>query len=473
MAERHPNFLVVMTDQHNPIYSGAYGHALVRTPNMDRLARQGVTFEHAYCNTPLCAPGRISFMTGRYPHHLEAWDNATPHRSDLVTWAHHLRPRGYDVVLSGKMHFLGPDPLHGFRAQLAFDLHATWRHPIYTWREADGPVMPAKDYREPAEAHGGMTEELEVDDRVEAAALAYLRDPARREQPFALCVGFIAPHGPWIVPEPYYSMYDRSRVALPTIPPGHLENLPLAARVLRARHRMVGPYTDDEIRNTRAAYFGMVTRLDAQIGRLLDCLEEQGLADDTVVIHTSDHGESLGEHSLWRKSTFYEHGSRIPLQIAWPGHLPAGTRRREVVSLVDVTATMLDLVGLSATERAAARLDGDSLLPLLHGETSAWKDEAFVEYTAHGNDRPRAMVRRGRWKLAYGYDDPPQLELYDLAADPGEFTNLANRPEHREVQEALLARLLDHWDPATIDGAVIRSQRERRLIRQAVGEELF
>ena len=119
MSASQPNFLVIISDQHDPMKSSAYGHRLVRTPTMDRLAREGVTFGRAYCNTPLCAPGRISFMTGRYVHHIETWDNATPHESDLVTWAHHLRARGYDCALSGKMHFLGPDQLHGFETQLA------------------------------------------------------------------------------------------------------------------------------------------------------------------------------------------------------------------------------------------------------------------------------------------------------------------------------------------------------------------
>jgi choline-sulfatase len=141
-TDARPNFLIVMTDQHAPIYSGAYGHQRVKTPTMDRLAREGVTFRHAYCNTPLCAPGRFSFMTGRYVHHLGTWDNSTPQPSDAVTWAHRLRARGYDAVLSGKMHFLGPDQTHGFRAQLAVDIHAAQRHPIFAWQEADGPIRP-------------------------------------------------------------------------------------------------------------------------------------------------------------------------------------------------------------------------------------------------------------------------------------------------------------------------------------------
>jgi choline-sulfatase len=472
-AAAPPNVLIVMTDQHAPIYSGPYGHPRVATPAMDRLAREGVTFEHAYCNTPLCAPGRFSFMTGRYVHHHGIWDNATPMPSDAATWAHRLRARGYDAVLSGKMHFLGPDQLHGFRAQLAVDLHAGQRHAIYCWREEDGPIRPPQLWRGVAESGPGTSEVIDADDRAEAAALAYLREPARRERPFALCVGFIAPHDPWRAPEPYFSMYY-PEVELPVIPPGHLENLPQAARVLRARHRMEGPFSEEEIRRARAAYFGMITRVDAQIGRLLDCLDEQGLANNTVVVHTSDHGEMLGEHGLWRKSTFYEQAARVPLQVRLPGGAFAARRVSECVSLVDVTATLLELAGETAAERAAARLDGASLLPCLRGELP-WRDEVFGEYLAHGNDRPRAMVRRGRWKLCYGHvaGGPPQLELYDLAADPGEFDNLAGRPAHAAVETELLARLLDGWDPAALQETVARSQRERTLIAAAAGRDLF
>jgi choline-sulfatase len=371
------------------------------------------------------------------------------------------------------MHFLGPDQTHGFQAQLAVDIHAGQRHAIYCWSEEDGPVMPPGVWRGAAESGPGTSEVIEADDQVEAAALAYLRAPERRERPFALCVGFIAPHDPWIVPEPYFSTYYPD-VDLPALPPGHLENLPPAARVLRARHRMEGPFSEEEIRRTRAAYFGMITRVDEQIGRLLACLDEQGLADNTVVIHTSDHGEMLGEHGLWRKSNFYEQSARVPLQLRLPGGAFAGRRVAACVSLVDVTATLLELAGVPAAERAEARLDGSSLLTGLRGDLP-WRDEVFCEYLAHGNDRPRAMVRRGHWKLGYGYvpGGRPQLELYDLATDPGEFVNLAGRPEQAAVEADLLGRLLDGWDPVALQEAVRRSQRERLLIATAAGRSLF
>ena len=225
-----PNFLIIMSDEHAPMYSSVYGHSIVRTPNMDRLAAAGATFDAAYCNSPLCMPARMSFMTGRFIHHIGAWDNVTPLRSDQVTWAHRLRARGYDVALSGKQHFGGVDQLHGFQQQLARDLHAERYHPIHTWD--DGIVPAQQPWHEIYAAGPGSTEELEVDDLVQQRALEYLRDPARQANPWALNVSFIAPHFPLVAPQRFWDMYPPEDMDLPIIPEGHLENLhPLAQRI--------------------------------------------------------------------------------------------------------------------------------------------------------------------------------------------------------------------------------------------------
>ena len=190
--ENRPNILLIMSDEHAPMFSGTYGHPLVQTPNMDRLAASGMTFNNAYCNSPLCMPSRMSFMTGRYIHHIGTWDNATPLASDAVTWAHLLRTVGYDVVLSGKQHFCGKDQLHGFRAQLARDLHAERSHGVIGWEKGTPPA--SRPWPGLQQAGPGTTEEIEVDDLVEAEALNYLRGAAHKKQPWALNVSFIAPH---------------------------------------------------------------------------------------------------------------------------------------------------------------------------------------------------------------------------------------------------------------------------------------
>lgn len=451
-----PNILLIMSDEHAPQFSSTYGHPFVQTPNLDRLATNGVVFENAYCNTPLCAPSRMSFMTGRYIHHINTWDNATPLASDAVTWAHLARSVGYDVVLAGKQHFIGPDQLHGFQAQLARDLHAESAHAIYDW--ADGIVPTKQPWPALAKAGPGTTTEIEVDDAVEEASLAFLRDPARRDKPWILNASFIAPHFPLIVPDEFYSLYSPEQVDLPTIPPGHLDTLHPVYQRMRQSFGLID-FPEEMVRRGRAAYYGLVTYLDAKIGRLLQAIEETGQSENTLVIYTSDHGEMAGEHGMWRKSNFYEYASRVPLLLSWPGQLPADRRVSEVVSLVDLIASVVEASGATPV----APLDGDSLLPLARGEGHSWKNEAFAEYLAHGVTGPMAMLRQGQYKLNYSLGDPP--ELYDLASDPGEFHNLAADPAYRQVVDDLRTRLLAHWNPIDLERQVRQSQRERALIR--------
>lgn len=480
ISRNRPNFLVIMSDEHGPMFSSAYGHPIVKSPNMDRLVDEGATFDAAYCNSPLCVPSRLSFMTGKYVSKCRGWDNASPLPVDALTWPYLLRSVGYDAVLSGKMHLVGTDRLHGFSEQLAFDPHAGGeenaemenrlslssggRHPISLWK--DGMAKASEPWDSVTEAGPGTSSMIDADDEIEEAALKYLREPMRKDRPFALCVGFVAPHFPFVVPQRYFSKYYPEKIDLPNNPSGHLETLPPAGRRLR-RTFGFGDYTQDQVLRARAAYYGLVTYLDEKIGRLLDALETQGLADNTVVIYTSDHGESLGEHGLWRKMNFYEQSARVPLQIAWPGVVSGGQRFQQAVSLVDLTATILDICGVSTNEE----LDGCSLLPMILKEAVPCRDEAFVEMLAHGTDRPRAMLRKGKWKLNYSHGNPPEFELYDLEQDPGEFNNLAHASESMEIQELMFARILQIWgDPDRLDSKIRNSQESRLLIRQVMGD---
>ncbi|HCI85406.1 MAG TPA: choline-sulfatase, partial [Dehalococcoidia bacterium] len=217
----------------------------------------------------------------------------------------------------------------------------------------------------------------------------------------------------------------------------------------------------------RAAYFGLCTYLDDKIGHLMDVLEEQGLAENTVIIHTSDHGDMLGEHGLWRKMCFYEQSANVPLQIAWTGKFEGGQKVTEAVSNVDAVATILDLAGV---ELDKWDLDGQSLVDTLSGDTSGLNGYAISEHFAHGTDRAMGMVRSGKWKLCYGHGEPPEVELYDLESDPGEFTNLANSLQHSETQERLLKILLDQWgDPDEMTARIVRDQEDREIVRNVTG----
>jgi choline-sulfatase len=502
MANRQPNILVVMTDEHAAQFSGTYGHPFIATPGMDRLAAEGATFDAAYCNNPLCVPSRLSFMTGRYTHNCDGWDNSTPLPIDAVTWPYLLRAAGYEAVLAGKMHLIGPDQLHGFERQLAVDLHADLVHPVFRW--ADGvpeatepwPGVMRTGSRVPthgrqvaadpamervAETGPGRTPEIDADDLAVERAVEYLRQREGRgngdsRRPFALCVGLIAPHFPLVVPEPFFSQYYPQHADLPNLPRDHLEELPPAAQRLRRAFGFWG-HSDEEVRRARAAYYGLVSYADSKLGELLRVLDETGLAEDTVVVHTSDHGELLGEHGLWRKMSFYEQSTHVPLQIRWPGVSIPGQRIGQVCSLVDVTATLVD-AGRAATAAGAAAaaapseaaLDGGSLRGLLAGEqvaASEWPDQAFAEHTAHGTDRARAMLRQGTWKLCESAGEDPELELYNLAEDPGEFRNLAGTPAAADVERRLREALRAHWDAAGIDRRVRAAQDRVALVRSA------
>lgn len=448
-----PNILVILSDQHAANVSGPYGHPIVQTPNMDRLAAEGTVFENNYCNSPICVPSRMSFMTGQHLRNNGIWDNGVPLSSDKVTWAHQLKAAGYDVVLSGKMHFRGLDQLHGFRAQLAYDINAQNLPKIRDWdedMEQRGPVTSIK-------AEAGRSKEVEADDAVTAAALDYLRDPARQDQPWAMVTGYVAPHPPFVVPQKYLDMYPLEDIPLPEVPAGHVDALhPAFQRQLLWRGWPREGIPEENIRRARAVYYALTTYLDDQIGMLLAALEQTGQRENTIVIYLSDHGEMLGEHGLWYKCNFYEQSAHVPLIVNGVGE--AGQRLPAVTSNVDVTATILDLAGVESI----APMDGDSLLPLIQGESNNWKDEAISEFYADGSTRPWAMLRQGRYKLVYSHNDP--LELYDLENDPAEFNNLAEDPQYQDVLDRLRSSLLARWDPEDLDRRIRQSQKERRLI---------
>lgn len=456
MKHDQPNILIILSDQHAPQFSGPYGHQIVQTPHMNRIAEQGTVFENAYCNSPICVPSRMCFMTGLHVRNNGIWDNGVPLRSDTVTWAHLAKSMGYDVALSGKMHFRGPDHLHGFQAQLAYDINARNLPQIRDWSQPP-PVRetPLQSIR----AEAGSSKEIVADDAVETAALDYIRNPARKQQPWALVAGFVAPHPPFVAPPEYVRMYPPQDVDLPVVPDEHVSQLhPAYQRLMQWRGITEGSITEANIRQVRSVYYAQITYLDDKIGRLLAALDETGQRESTVIVYVSDHGEMLGEHGLWHKCNFYEQSARIPMLIAHPQQLPTGRRISKVVSMVDLTAALIDMMGAEPI----SPLDGDSLLPLLNGQADHWKDEALSEFYADGATRPWAMLRQGRYKLVYSYQEDP--ELYDLVNDPGEFRNLATDPSYQETLVHLTNSLLARWKPAAVDTTIRQSQRERRLI---------
>lgn len=452
---KKPNILVIMADQHGAWASGAYGHPFIQTPHLDRLAQTGVTFESAYCNSPICGPSRASFLTGRAPHGIEAWDNGKPLASDVPTWAHYLTTAGYQTVLAGKQHFIGPDQQHGFELRLGGELHST--------RIQEGTINPFEPIDTTKYFHTGVgrTRYTEYDYDIEARACSFLSGDERdKSRPFALCVSFIAPHFPLVVEDEYMQMYLPHHADLPQMPPGYPERLHPVWQAHR-RYYNANFMDAEKTRRARAAYYALCTFMDRRVGNVLKALEQAGEADNTLIVYTADHGEHIGSRGMWWKSSFFEESVRVPLIISWPGHLPQGARRPEVVSLVDVAATLLDVGGVDA----AGDMDGRPLSGLLRGEGGDWTDQAFSEYYASGADEPRCMLRLGRYKLNWFVGHSP--ELYDLETDPGEWRNLADDPDHASVVADLSGRIQAMWDGQDIAWRVEVSKRRRRLILQA------
>jgi choline-sulfatase len=459
---QQPNVLLLMVDQLSAGWLPAYGHAIVRSPALDGLAREGVVFESAYCPSPLCAPSRTALLTGRLPSRSGVYDNAAELRASEPTLTHHLRAAGYDTCLSGKMHFVGPDQLHGFEQRLTTDVYPAdldwtpdWRLPLterLPWYHTPESVL------EPGVCAASM--QMDYDDEVAHRAVRKLRDLARdRARPFFLCVSFTSPHDPWELRPEYWERYDGAAIELPAV--GPIPRAEADPHSLRLRD-MSGfddvALSDERVRRARHAYYAAISYVDERIGEVLGALAETGLRDDTIVVFCADHGEMLGERGLWYKMAFFEPSARVPLIVAAPGRLGAG-RISEPVSLLDLAPTLLELCGLEG----AAGLDGRSLAGTLAGDALGETD-VVAEYLAEGVRSPAVMLRRGRHKYVWCEDDPEQL--YDLAADPHELVNRA--ADEPQLCAELRAEVERRWDMPALRAAVVNSQAERRLVVAAL-----
>ncbi len=440
-----------MSDQHSPMVSSPYGHPFIDTPAIQALANRGVTFENAYCPSPLCVPSRSAFLTGLPVHAIGAWDNSRPLPVTEPTWAHRLNAAGYETTLCGRMSIGGPNQMHGFARRI----HDEMRPGVMgsSFPDWDAPILARPGTRERLETAGpGDTWQQRYDESVTDAAVAYLSDAARRDGPWAAVVGWFLPHTPLTVRPEYFDQYFPAHADQPSAPCEPLDSVHPQSRRLRTSLGAEG-LSDDQIGKARAAYYGMVSFTDAQVGRVLRALESSGAGDNTLVVYTSDHGEMIGEHGLWWKSSFYEPSVRVPLIAAWPGRIEGGSRVDTPVSLLDLTRTLVDGAGADADGLAGENLLGTPLDP---------ERAVFSEYEAHATDRPGRMVRRGRYKLNYYHGEQP--ELFDLSEDPHETVNLASNPAFALVRDDLIALVLAEWSPDEIDQRVRESQRRRRIL---------
>jgi len=464
MSER-PNLLFLFSDQHAQPIAGFSGDRHGATPNLDRLASRGVVFDNAYCPSPICVPSRMSMLTTRHPYAQECWTNDDYLASDRPTMAHALGAAGYRPALVGRLHALGPDQLHGYTEREVGDHSPNWigipRHDMGVLTNTNEPERVSVDRAGP----GRSVYELKDRD-VAAAAIAWLERAASRrkagdDSPFALTVGMMLPHAPYVAAPEDYARFDGK------IGPARLKRPDKDHPWIdwwRDNRRILDVPDADAIK-ARTAYYALTWRLDALIGQILETLAATGLDRNTLVVYASDHGDHVGERGLWWKHTFYDESVKVPMILAWPGNLPQGERRRQVVNLIDLTATMLDALGAPALPNGQGR----SFLEVARGISDSWQDETFAEYCTDpvpswtgGMAVRQRMIRSGDWKLVYYHGYPAQL--FNLNADPDEQCDLAGDPAHAVTRERLLARLLVDWNPNDIDRRMQSRRRDKDIL---------
>ena len=470
-----PNILVIMYDQIAASALRCYGNPTTKTPNIDRLAAEGVVFDNAYCNSPLCTPARYCLMTGQLPTQTGGYDNAAYLPSTVPTVAHYLRAAGYRTVLSGKMHFVGPDQLHGFEERRTTDIYpadfgwtpdwTNFEERIDWWYHNMSSVTGA--------GVAEVTNQLLYDDEVGNNAIRALHDAARADdgRPFFMVASFTHPHDPYVTRRQYWDLYEGVDIPLPRVGLAE-EPHPHTKRLMHVSDMANATITDDDVRRARRAYYGNVSYVDDWTGRLLATLDALQLRNDTVVMLVADHGDLLGEHGLWYKMSFFEDAVRIPLVVHAPARFAAG-RVAAPVSLVDILPTLADLAGAPAPVQPLA---GVSLVPLLNHANTPSAPEATErtvvgEYMAEGSIAPVVMLRRGEWKFIHSPVDPDQL--FHLASDPDEVRNLAEDPNHAATLVAFRAEVAARWNLDAVTQRVLASQRERHFITAALRNGKF
>jgi len=464
---KRPNILFIMADQMAapilPLHDAA---SPVQMPNLMKLAEQAVVFDSAYCNSPLCAPSRFTLVSGRLPSKIGAYDNAADFPADVPTYAHYLRRLGYRTALSGKMHFCGPDQLHGYEERLTSDIYPADYGWAVNWDEPD--VRASWYHNMSSVLQAGpcvRSNQLDFDEEVVFKARQYLYDHVRMtpDQPFCLTVSMTHPHDPYTIGREYWDRYEGVDIPMPRQHIEQSEQDPHSQRLLKVIDLWDKPLPEDKIRDARRAYFGACSYIDDNIGKLLRTLEECGLADDTLIVFSGDHGDMLGERGLWYKMHWFEMSARVPLLVHAPQRFTAH-RVSQSVSTLDLLPTLVELAGGQVEQ--GLELEGHSLLPHLQGKGG--HDEVLGEYMAEGTVSPLMMIRRGPWKFVYSEQDP--LLLFNLDNDPLERQNLAECGEHKGILAGFLADARERWDIPAIHAATLASQRRRRLVAEALSQ---
>lgn len=450
------NVLVIMSDEHMRDAAGCYGHPVVKTPNLDRLASRGTRFSRAYTPSPICVPARAALATGKYVHQTKFWSSAQAYDGSDESWGHRLIQSGYPVNSIGKLHYKSGDTDNGFQTE-AHSLHIRngvgWACGLLRKQVPDrGKTADFRNQIGPGEC-----DYTTMDRNITRDACTWLRTQAPRhtDNPWTLFTSYITPHYPLIVPREFYDMYPPDEMEPPQpARPGDGTDHPVVKGVRDFMN--YDDHFDDESRQLAvAAYFGLCSFLDDNIGQVLQALEDSGQADNTIIMYFSDHGEMLGTKGMWTKCTMYEKSAAIPMIIVGPD-IPVGHVCKTPVSLVDIHPTILDAVGLKANDSDAIR-PGRSLIETANDRD---QDRAILsEYHDGGSITGMFMIRHGRWKYCYypGYN----AQLFDMDADPEEHRDLGTDPGHEQVRAACHKALLKIVDPDAANERAFADQAER------------
>lgn len=452
-----PNVLFIFSDEHSPHALGCYGNSAVKTPHLDTLAAGGTRFANAYCNVPLCVPSRASLATGRYAHTLSAWDNASPYTgAEAPSWGHRLTAHGHQVTTIGKLHYRRVEDPTGFPDQ-RLPMHVVEGiGDIYGCLRGEMPVRQ-QNRRQVLGAGPGDHPYARYDRAVAEAAVRWLRDEApRHARPWVLFVSFANPHFPLVAPAGYFRLYDHGALPMPVAwRPDEWAHHPVLD-LRRRQQALEEPVNPRDVQRALAAYYGKVTFLDEQVGRVLCALRESGADENTLKIYASDHGNMLGEHGLWWKSCMYEGSVGIPMILAGPGALQ-GKVVHTPVSLVDCVPTLIEALDVDASPEDAD-LPGSSLLGIIRDGDP--RRTVFSEYHAIFSPSGIFMLRDDRYKYVHYVGYPSQL--FDMRSDPHELVDLAGDPSHADVVAAFDGSLRALINPEEVDRKA-RADQQRRI----------
>lgn len=456
--EAKTNILIIMADEHPFFLTGCYGNSKMITPNIDRLAKEGVIFDAAYCGSPISAPSRASLMTGRHVHTHEVWDNAAPLRSDWPTFAHSFTAAGYQTILCGKMHFVGPDQLHGFSERWTQDIYPA----TFDWSNSNRNsvhVNTGQNIDRVLTAGPGRTGDMDYDEEVIFRTEYGLRYLKRQNttSPFMMCVSFTGPHYPFKAPKKYWDMYANTEIEIPYLPKNFMQNESDHLQWARAHGKFEQLVSDSILIKARRSIMARTTLIDDYVGRIINLLKELNMYDNTIIVYTSDHGEMFGEHGLWFKNTALEPSARIPL-IFTGKSIPSNRRITEPVSQLDLGITLCKLANIPMVYPLT---DGRDISDLILDKRSSGEGLAIMENYGEGVHRGYRMLRMDKYKLIYVSNG--DVDLYDLENDPGEWNNLAKKEEYKPIVKRMTEIVLKGWEDHSRYDEMRWQSEERRI----------